>query len=210
MPRIPASVLHALLLFAGLIGLGAALFVLDCYALLRPALVAGLLLAGTAGKLWYCGRTVLRWIRRTVDSAEHYQHLTTFLALTVLLLISSYALDFYCLHRIDPGAFRLPFGERDPLGQLLTFFYLSAGTFTTAGSNEVYPSSLLGQLYVTSEMLIGYATTVLVVANLAHLRHLFGAARRPRRHRSGPAAPLIFPYAGSPPLPAAGPRSKVW
>ncbi|GAB3824308.1 hypothetical protein GCM10028821_03270 [Hymenobacter jeollabukensis] len=190
MLRLPASVLHALLLFAGLIGLGAVLFVLDWYTLARPGLVAGLLLLVTAGKLWYCGRAVLGWIRRTVDSTEHLHHLTTFMALTVLLIITSYALDYYCLHRIYPGAFRLPFGERDPLGQLLTFFYLSAGTFTTAGSNEVYPTTLLGQCYVTSEMLIGYATTVLVVANLAHLRHLFRAAyRRGRQQRAavGPA-----------------------
>lgn len=177
MTRVPASVTHALALFAGFIAVGAALFAVDFYTLYQPWLIAALLLLVTVGKLVYFVRAVLDWIRKTVDSPEHFYHLTTFVALVTLLIISSYAIDYYCLYRIYPAAFHLPFGERDPLGQLLTFFYLSAGTFTTAGSNEVFPTSLLGQLYVTSEMLLGYATTVLIIANLSHLRHLFRSSR---------------------------------
>lgn len=175
--RLPPTVLRALLLFAGFIGAGAVLFIIDLYTLYSSALVAGLLLLATFCKLVYFVRSVLGWIRKTVDSPEHFYHLTTFMALTILLIVSSYAIDYYCLYRIYPRAFRIPFGERDAAGQILTFFYFSAGIFSTAGSSEVYPTSLLGQFYVTTEMLIGYSTTVLIIANLSHLRHLFRTTR---------------------------------
>lgn len=175
--HLPHPVLRALLLFAGFIVAGTGLFAIDLYALYSPVLIAGLLLLVTFCKLVYFVRSVLGWIRKTVDSPEHFYHLTTFMALTILLIVSSYAIDYYCLYRIYPQAFRLPFGERDAAGQILTFFYFSSGIFSTAGSGEVYPTSLLGQFYVTTEMLIGYATTVLIIANLSHLRHLFRATR---------------------------------
>ncbi|SET13582.1 hypothetical protein SAMN04487998_1284 [Hymenobacter actinosclerus] len=165
--------MRALALFAAFILVGAGLFLFDFYAFYAKWLTALLLVLTTAGKLTYFLRAMLGWIRQTLDSPAHLRQLLAFMALTILLIIGSFAIDYYCLYRIYPASFRLAFGQHDPLGQLLTFFYLSAGIFSTAGSSEVYPTSLLGQFYVTSEMLIGYGTTVLIVANLSHLRQIY-------------------------------------
>lgn len=172
----PSAVLRALALFVAFILVGVGLFLFDFYAFYDKWLTALLLVLTTAVKLTYFLRSVLSWIRQTVDSPAHLRQLMVFMALTILLIIGSFAIDYYCLYRIYPTSFRLAFGQHDPLGQLLTFFYLSAGVFSTAGSSEVYPTSSLGQFYVTGEMLIGYGTTVLIVANLSHLRHIYQQA----------------------------------
>lgn len=154
------------------------LFLFDAYEVGSPPLNVGLLVLMSLGKLMYFIRSMLRWIRRSGLELVYRRHLLTFLLLSVLLIITSYAIDYYCLARIRPDSFHLPFGQQDLVGQLLTFFYFSAGRFTTAGGSEVYPTSGLAQAYVVSEILLSYFTTVLIIANLSLLQALLSPASR--------------------------------
>lgn len=174
---------RAVLLFVGFIASGVLLFLFDAYEIGSPALNRGLLILLCLGKLTYfigsLLRWLLRWIRKSGQEAVYRQHLLLFLLLSVLLIISSYAIDYYCLERLRPDSFHLPFGQQDLVGQLLTFFYFSAGRFTTAGGSEVYPTAGLAQAYGVSEILLSYFTTVLIIANLSLLQALLSPASRP-------------------------------
>ncbi|WP_125916721.1 hypothetical protein [Hymenobacter coccineus] len=170
---------RAALLFVGFIAGGALLFLFDLYEVYSPGLITAMLVAITLAKLTYFVGSILRWIRRSAADDVYRRHLLMFLFLNVLLIISSYAIDYYCLHRIRPESFHLPFGEQDPVGQLLTFFYFSTGRFTTAGGSEVYPTAGLAQGYVVSEILLSYCTTVLIVANISLLQTLLAPAKPP-------------------------------
>ena len=172
-------VVRAVLLFLAFIAGGALLFLLDWYELGSKALATGLLVLLTLGKLTYFVHSLLRWVRHSTRRHEHRQHLLLFVLLSVLLIIGSYSIDYYCLNRIHPHSFHLPFGQQDPVAQLVTFFYLSAGRFTTAGGSEVYATTTLAQAYLTSEILLAYFTTVLLIANLGMLQALFAPKRRP-------------------------------
>jgi len=169
---------RAVLLFVGFIAGGVLLFIFDAYENGSPALNRGLLILLSLGKLTYFIGSLLRWIRKSGQDAVYRRHPLLFMLLSVLLIISSYAIDYYCLERLLPAAFHLPFGEQDLVGQLLTFFYFSAGRFTTAGGSEVYPTAWLAQAYVVSEILLSYFTTVLIIANLSLLQALFSPAVR--------------------------------
>ena len=170
---------RTVLLFVGFIAGGVLLFLFDAYEIGSPALNRALLILLSLGKLTYFISSLLRWIRKSGQEAVYRRHLLLFLLLSVLLIISSYAIDYYCLQRLRPDSFHLPFGQQDLVGQLLTFFYFSAGRFTTAGGSEVYPTAGLAQAYVVSEILLSYFTTVLIIANLSLLQALLSPASRP-------------------------------
>lgn len=170
--RIP--IVRAALLFISFIFGGLLLFAFDFYELNSPAVNTLLLLLLMLAKVAYFIVATLRWIRKTVVSSCHLLHLTSFLGLHVLLIVLSFAIDYYCLYRINPASFELPFGHQALWEQLLTFLYFSLGKFTTAGGGEMHPANAVAQCCVMAEMIVSYFTTVLVIANVGHLQGLFG------------------------------------
>lgn len=170
--RIP--IVRATLLFISFILGGLLLFAFDFYELNSPEVNTWLLMLLMLAKAAYFIIATLSWIRKTVVSSYHLTHLTGFLALHVLLIVLSFGIDYYCLYRINPTSFELPFGQRDPWGQMLTFLYFSLGKFTTAGGGELHPTNAVAQCCVMAEMIVSYFTTVLVIANVGHLQGLFG------------------------------------
>lgn len=130
-------------------------------------------------KLLYFGYSLLRWIRKSGHVVAYRRHLLLFLSVSVLLIISSYTIDYYCLQRLRPNAFHLPFGDQGLAGELLTFFYFSVGRFTTAGGSEVYPLGGVAQALVVCETLLAYFTTVIILANLGLLQALLSTPPPP-------------------------------
>jgi hypothetical protein len=168
-------IVRATLLFVGIILGGLLLFAVDFYELNSPKTNTLLLLVLLLAKAVYFVLAILRWIRKSVVSSYHLTYLTGFLVLHVLLVVLSFGIDYYCLYQINPASFSLPFGPQTPWEQLLTFLYFSLGKFTTAGGGELHPASAPAQVCAMAEMAISYFTTVLIIANVSHLQHLFGA-----------------------------------
>jgi hypothetical protein len=167
-------IVRATLLFVGIILGGLLLFAFDFYELNSPAINTLLLLVLLLAKAMYFVLAILRWIRKSVVSSYHLTYLTGFLVLHVLLVVLSFGIDYYCLYRIHSDSFNLPMGQQNPWEQLLTFLYFSLGKFTTAGGGELHPTSPVAQACVMAEMAMSYFTTVLIIANVSHLQHLFG------------------------------------
>jgi hypothetical protein len=167
-------IVRATLLFVSFILGGLLLFVFDFYEVNSPGVNALLLLVLLVAKVVYFILALLRWIRKTVTSPYHLTYLTGFLVLHVLLVVLSFAIDYYCLYQIDASSFTLPFGRQGLWGQMLTFLYFSLGKFTTAGGGEMHPATAVAQACVMAEMAISYFTTVLIIANVSHLQALFG------------------------------------
>ncbi|MVN74952.1 hypothetical protein GO988_01290 [Hymenobacter sp. HMF4947] len=170
--RIP--LVRVTLLFVSFIMGGALLLVFDFYELNSPRVNTALLLLLTAAKVAYFLVAILRWIRQTVTSPYHLQHLLSFLALHVLLIVCSFGIDYYCLHEISDDSFYLPSGPQAAWRQMLTFLYFSLGKFTTAGGGELHPLSPAAQVCAMAEMVVSYFTTVLIIANVGLLQALFG------------------------------------
>lgn len=166
-------IVRAALLFAAFILGGALLFVFDFYELNSPRVNKSLLLLLLALKVTYFLLSTLRWIRQTVSSAYHLRYLPGFLVQQVLLVVLSFGIDYYCLYRIEPASFYLPFGTQSPWEQMLTFLYFSLGKFTTAGGGEMHPATAVAQLCGMAEMVVSYFTTVLIIANVSYLQGLF-------------------------------------
>jgi uncharacterized membrane protein len=168
-------IFRAAALFVSIILGGVLLFVFDFYELNSPGVNTGLLLLMTTLKMLYFLGATLHWIQQTVASAYHRRYLMGFLVLQVLLIVLSFAVDYYCLYQINSASFVLP---ADQLGQglvaqLLTFLYFSLGKYTTAGGGEMHPGTPAAQVCAMGEMVVSYFTTVLIIANVGYLQTLF-------------------------------------
>lgn len=168
-------IVRATVLFVAVILSGLLLFSFDFYELNSPRVNTLILMALLLLKTVYFVWAMLRWIRKSVVSSYYLTYMTGFFLTHVLLLVLSFGIDYYCLHRIDATAFFLSTSQPDGWGQLLTFIYFSLGKFTTAGGGELHPTSAVGQCCVMVEMALSYFTTVLVIANVSHLQALFGS-----------------------------------
>lgn len=194
-------IFRAVALFVCIILGGVLLFVFDFYELNSPGVNTGLLLLMTTLKVLYFLGATLHWIRRTVSSAYHLRHLMGFLVLQVLLIVLSFAIDYYCLYQINPASFLLP---PDQVGQGLarqsvTFLYFSLGKYTTAGGGEMHPVTPAAQVCAMGEMIVSYFTTVLIIANVGYLQTIFS---------SSALGPLPGPAAQEPNAPTAVPERK--
>ncbi len=167
-------IVRATLLFVAIILGGLLVFAFDFYELNSPEVNTLILLVLLLLKAAYFVWALLGWIRKSVVSKYYLTYMTGFFVLHVLLLVLSFGIDYYCLHRIDATAFFLPAGQPGGWAQLLTFIYFSLGKFTTAGGGELHPANAVAQCCVMVEMALSYFTTVLVIANVSHLQVLFG------------------------------------
>jgi uncharacterized membrane protein len=144
----------------------------------HPGFKTGLVLVVMLAKAAYCMFATLRWIHHTVTSAYHQKYMVGFLATQMLLIVLSFAIDYYCLYQIDGSAFRILDAPQRSMEQFLVFLYFSLGKYTTAGVGDIHPVSPVARLCAMGEMVVAYFTTVLIIANVRYLQVFFGKKKK--------------------------------
>ena len=156
--------------FIIVICLGIGIFLIDLFEFSSVSARIGILLPISLFKAAYLLWLLVSRLKRTAGQEFLFFQFANFIALSVFLVIVSFSMDYYCLHRIDDTAFK---GVRTDLsiGQaFLTFFYFSVSTFTTAGLGDITPQGTVAQVMVALQLCIGWLTTVLIIGNIVHLR----------------------------------------
>ena len=149
---------HGLLL---LLGLG--VFLLDKYEGLPPGGITALLLLGAAGKTAYF---LLHNFRAMAVFRQAFKQFLLLVSLNLSMIALSFALDFYCLYRVNGQAFDgLRSGsELSLLGQLC---YLSVSTLISNSGGNVGAAAGATQLLLLLERIAGFVSTVFVISNAA-------------------------------------------
>ncbi|MCC7504794.1 MAG: hypothetical protein IT259_05830 [Saprospiraceae bacterium] len=156
--------------FAYVIFLGIAIFLLDLFEFSSESARKGILIPVALFKASYFLYLLISRLRKTAGQQFFFYQFANFIALSVLLVVVSFSLDYYCFYRIDASSFSgIPPGI-STLKEFLAFFYFSVSTFTTAGLGDITPRGSLTQVLVALQLSIGWLTTVLVIGNIAHLR----------------------------------------
>ncbi len=159
--------------FAWVILVGVAIFLLDLFEFSNESARKGILVSIVLFKSGYFIWLLITRLKRTAGQHFFFDQFARFIALSVLLAVVSFALDYYCLFRIDESAFRGVSAEVSAGSELLTYFYFSVSTFTTAGLGDITPVGKVAQSLVALQLAIGWLTTVLVIGNVVHLRESF-------------------------------------
>ena len=158
--------------FLIVIVVGFLLFLSDFLELASPVVNESILFAICIFKAGYFTRFVFRQIRLTAHKEFYFHEFMSFIVVTIMLVIVSYGIDYYCLSRIDPDAFTVII-RKNTVTELVSFFYFSISVFTTAGFGDVKPNLTTAQILVSTELMIAYFFTILVLANILLLRESF-------------------------------------
>jgi hypothetical protein len=150
---------HGLLL---LLGLG--LYLIDKYEGLPPDVITGVLLAAAAGKTGYF---LLHNFRALAALRQDFQQFVLLVSLNLGMIALSFALDFYCLYRVNGHSFSglRPGSELDIFGQL---FYHSVGTLISNSGGSVTAAAGTTQVLLLLEKISGFVSTVFVISNAAN------------------------------------------
>jgi hypothetical protein len=159
---------YSAVILAGLI-----IFLLDYYGLSHDLTNEVILFFVNVVKSAYFIYFVFLRIKDSIHQDFYFDEFISFIGLSIVLIIVSFAIDFYCLYQIDPTSF---FGIQSRpyiVQDLVTFFYFSISAFTTAGFGDIHAVSSVAQVFVSMELLVAFFFTILVITNVLELRESF-------------------------------------
>ena len=159
---------YAVVIVAGII-----IFLLDHYGLSNDMLNEIILFVVNVIKSGYFIYFVFVRIKESVHKDFYFDEFISFIGLSIVLIIISFAIDFYCLYQIDANSF---FGVQhggNMARDWVTFFYFSISAFTTAGFGDVHPVSSVAQVFVSMELMVAFFFSILVITNVLELRKSF-------------------------------------
>lgn len=93
-----------------------------------------------------------------------------FVAINILLMVFSFAIDYFTIYIIDPTSFS---GVEDAITiprQLFKFFYLSFLLFTNMGVANVVPVTMAAECMVMFEAIISFITIIFILSDFANLK----------------------------------------
>ena len=161
----PKNQFHQLLWQHGLILLlGLGLYLIDKYEGLPATVITGVLLLGAAGKTGYF---LLHNFRALATLRQAFHQFVLLVSLNLFMIALSFALDFYCLYRVNDQAFNglRPGSELEIFGQ---FFYHSVGTLISNSGGSVTAAAGTTQVLLLLEKIAGFVSTVFVISNAAN------------------------------------------
>ena len=141
---------------------GLGLYLVDKYEGLPPAVITGVLLLAAAVKTGYF---LLHNFRALAALRETFQQFLLLVSLNLSMIAHSFALDFYCLYRINDLTFAglRPGSELDIFGQL---FYQSVGTLISNSGGTLSAAGATQGLLLL-EKIGGLVSTVFIISNAA-------------------------------------------
>ncbi len=153
--------------------IGISIFLLDYFELANRNGSEIILLVISLLKAGYFIYFVFRTIKETAHREFNFHEFMAFVVASILLVILSFAIDYYCLYRIDANAFAGLIPKQNIATEFISFFYYSISVFTTAGFGDIKPNSSSAQIFVSTELMIAFFFTILVIANIGHIRSSF-------------------------------------
>lgn len=95
---------------------------------------------------------------------KSFNHFLILTGLNILLIVISFALDYYCINKVLPGSISGLVSETDG-EKFLECLYFSIVTFSTTGFGDVAPTNLYTRGLVAIEIIVAFTATIFVIAN---------------------------------------------
>ncbi|RYE24663.1 MAG: two pore domain potassium channel family protein [Sphingobacteriales bacterium] len=127
-------------------------------------------------KAVYICRSFLIRIRETANDHLKHTDIISFIGYNALLLVLSYGVDYLTLFEIDPQSFAGITTHDLLIPHITAFLYYSISVFSTAGFGDVLPKTVAAQLLASSQMMLSWFLTILVIANFGTIRAAFKKA----------------------------------
>ena len=151
------------------LGVGTAIYLIDMAEFANESVRQWVLIPVVVFKSAYFLWALLAYLRDHMGEELRFDVFARFTVMNVLLMVFSFAIDYYCLFQINPESFRGAIST-DNMGEgLFSFMYFSISTFTTAGFGDISPVGSVARFFVTCQLGLSWLVTILVIGNAAHL-----------------------------------------
>jgi hypothetical protein len=145
-------------------------------ASVRPYLLAGVAVWAAIKSFYYFAEN-LRHLQDATATDLAYHRFVVLLAYNMAQITISYALDFYCLARIDRSS--LSGIDPDLKGAELLFecFYFSVLNFSFFGYGDITPAHIPGKVIMLLEVVTAFSTVIFLLSDFVSMKE---SMRRPR------------------------------
>ncbi len=111
-----------------------------------------------------------RSITKIVGNERSFNHFIALVSVNIVLIITSFAVDYFVLYKIYPQGFKGVLAS-DDLSVLSEMLYFSLITFTTTGFGDIVPTANFARLPVSMEIIVGFVSTIFIISNFSNFKN---------------------------------------
>jgi hypothetical protein len=134
------------------------------------SLLLWLIAAWAALKTCYYFAENLRYIQAAATTNLTYYRFLTLVAYNMAQITISYALDFYCLQRIDPDSLRGIDPNLNGASLLFECFYFSVLNFSFFGYGDIIPDHIPAKIVMLMEVITAFATVIFLLSDFVSMK----------------------------------------
>jgi len=119
--------------------------------------------------LYYLGET-LRHLAEATSTDLAYHRFLVLMAYNMAQITLSYALDFYCLYRIDPTSLNGIDPELRGFALFFECFYFSVLNFSFFGYGDIIPAHVPGKVVMLLEVVTAFSTVIFLLSDFVSMK----------------------------------------
>ena len=119
--------------------------------------------------LYYLFET-LRHLAEATSTDLAYHRFLLLMAYNMAQITLSYALDFFCLYRIDPTSLSGIDPELNGLELLFECFYFSVLNFSFFGYGDITPAHMPGKIVMLLEVVTAFSTVIFLLSDFVSMK----------------------------------------
>ena len=112
----------------------------------------------------------LRRIANFLREGNNYLRFIEFVGVSVMLIVLSFALDYWCLFLVEPSSFNGVPDQQWSGGSFFNYLYFSVCTFVTVGYGDITPITLAAKYLTMLEMGLSFISIILVISNFSNFK----------------------------------------
>jgi hypothetical protein len=109
----------------------------------------------------------------SLKNVAYYRFMLVMLV-NMLQIITSFGLDFHCLHRINASSFGSIDATMTQPELMFEYLYFSVLNFTFFGYGDVTPQSIPAKLLTMTEILLAFITVIFLLSDFISLKESLG------------------------------------
>jgi len=135
----------------------------------KPWLTWLVVVVAFAKTIYYFAESLWHLLQAAACDLRYHRFLTV-MGYNMAEVTISFAIDFYCLHRLDPGSFSgiLP----DLVGPELFFqcFYFSVLNFSFFGYGDIIPAHIPSKIVMLLEVITAFTTVIFLISDFVSMK----------------------------------------
>jgi hypothetical protein len=160
-----------------ILGIGLGLFYLERFEIANLFWEKLILIVIALAKCIYFIEHSFRKIEEASINDISYNRFIVIILTNVLLIVVSFAADYFCLELIQPGSFKGLTTMESTWDNIFDFSYFSLLSFTTVAYGDILPMTKAAKALTVLEVGVAYLTTIIIISNFVQIKDSLGKGK---------------------------------